>query len=131
MATNKRLEGEIQALKELLARHGIIAPAEVLAPKDLADYIPHGSDAHRVFLGLVVIEDEAQADGRITYHSQTSGALYVLEDEVTPFMQYPDPKQVAGLVLRQKVSALETLPTVPENAPPLWRPVDQVVSGAL
>jgi hypothetical protein len=129
MATNKRLEDEVNALKELLARHGIIAPSEVKAPRDLADYIPHGSEAHGVFLGLIALKDEAEADGRLTYRSPTSDKLYCLEDEVTPFVHYPDPKQVAALVLRQKVSELETLPTVPKDAPPLWRPVDQAVSG--
>jgi hypothetical protein len=130
MATNKQLQAEIEGLRQLLAQHGItdvIRP--VTDPTERADYIAFGSPEHAAFLGLVEIEDvdKAEADGHITYTSPKTGTAYRLEDQVTPFMHYPDPMQVAKLVLQQKVSSFESgPPQVPKDAPPMWEPVDYV-----
>jgi hypothetical protein len=78
---------------------------------------------------LIEVEDvdKAEADGHIVHTSPKTGTVYCLEDQVTPFMHYPDPMQVARLVLQQKVSEFEAgLPPVPEGAPSMWQPVDYV-----
>lgn len=131
MASTKDLEAQVQRLTDTLERLGIRMPAEVaIRPEDRADYIAFGSPEHAAFLGLVELESEDEAAGRITYRSPRTEKLYCLEDEVTPFMHHPDPKQVAGLVLRQKVNELEAgAPEAPADAPPLWVPVDQSISG--
>ena len=125
MTTAKQLEKQVQALTELLEAHGIRQPREsATLPEDRADYIPHGSEQHASFLGLIAVTDAKEADeyGHITYRSPKTNETYRLEDQVTPFMQFPDPMQVARLVLRQKVSSLESGPPAPPpDAPPLKR----------
>lgn len=130
MATNKQLQAQIEELRRVLAQHGItdvVQPA--LDPAERADYIAFGSPEHAAFLGLVEVEDvdKAEADGRIVHTSPRTGKNYRLEDQVTPFMHYPDPMQVARLVLQQKVSSFEAPPPEPPpDAPDIWRPVDFV-----
>lgn len=130
MATNKQLQAELEELRKLLAQHGItdvIQPAT--DPMERADYIAFGSPEHAAFLGLVKVGDvdKAEADGHIVHASPKTGTVYRLEDQVTPFMHYPDPMQVAKLVLQQKVSSFESgPPQVPEDAPPMWKPRDYV-----
>ena len=114
-------------LQRTLEANGIRAPLPpVQRGEDRADYIAFGSDAHAAFLGLVEVTDEAQAGDFLSYKSEKSGKVWRLEDEVTPFMTFPDPRQVAALVLRQKVSTLEAgPPPVPASAPPMWQPADE------
>lgn len=120
MASNKELEAKIQALQHMLEGHGIRLPTETAeTPEERADYIAHGSAEHATFLGLVEVKNGEDTTA-LTYASK--GVTWRLEDEVTAFMHYPDPKQVAALVLRQKVSSFETKPTVPADAPPMGRP---------
>ena len=130
MATTKELQAQIDALTKRLAQMGITLPAETAErPEDRADYIEFGSPEHAAFLGLIEVEDvdKADADGHIVHTSPKTGRVYRLEDQVTPFMHYPDPLQVAQLVLQQKVSSFESgPPQVPEDAPPMWQPVDYV-----
>jgi len=126
MATANQLEKQIQALTELLAAHGIRQPrASAALPEDRADYIPHGSEKHMIFLGLIQVEDVKKAEeeyGYIVYRSPKTGTTYRLEDQVTPYMTFPNPMVVARLVLAQKVSSLESgPPQAPANAPSLWR----------
>lgn len=123
MATNKELEQRIKQLEALLGQFVGRPPEEAVAPEDRADYIAWGSDKHAAFLGLVELESADEADGRIMHTSRQSGRMFCLEDEITPFVHYADPHQVARLTLRQKVSELESaVPAVPEDAPPLWVP---------
>jgi len=127
MATVNELQAQIEQLTKLLARHGIVAPAPAATRPELrADYIPFGSPQHAAFLGLVEVKkDEPNLSDFILYTSPRTGKIYRLEDQVTPFMTFPDPKQVAALVLRQKVSVLEGgPPPASEDAPPMWRPAD-------
>lgn len=124
MATNKELEARIEVLTELLAQHGL-TPQPQVATKvtERGDYVEHGSPAHALALGLVKVNGDSKK--RCTFTSPTTGTTYALEDEVTPFLQYPEPVVVAGLVLEQKVNELELAPVVPADAQPMWRPRDQ------
>lgn len=120
------LQAQVTMLQRTLEANGIRPP---LPPAqrgvDRADYIAFGSDLHAAFLGLIEVQ-EGEAGDFLTYKSEKSGKLYRLEDEVTPFMTFPDPRQVAALVLRQKVSELEAgPPPIPADAPPMWRPADE------
>lgn len=127
MATNKQLEAQLRALQELLEQHGIASPTtEAVQPEDRGDYIEHGSPGHAALLGVVVVEDLAQAEKDGYYVCKDdNGTHYRLEDQVSPYMGYPDPAQIAKLTLRQKVSELEHgKPPRPENAPPMWRPLE-------
>ena len=123
MATNKQLQAELDAIKQLLGRYGITAPRTIAqTPEERADYIGFGTPEHAIFVGLVELEgeDDPQARGRLTHISLNTGRVYMLEDEVTPFMPFPDPMQVAALVLRQKVSEFEKgKPPIYKGAPPL------------
>ncbi len=125
MATNKQLEEQLQEMTQLLEAHGIRQPhAPARALKERADHIEPGSEKHMAFLGLIQVEDmeEAKEYGYITHRSQKTNITYRLEDPVTPFMQYPDPMQVARLVLTQKVSSLESgKAKISADAPPLLR----------
>ena len=126
MATAKQLENQIQALTELLAAHGIRQPREAARlPEDRADHIPHRSEKHMIFLGLIPVKDVKEAEEEydyIVYRSPKTNDTYRLEDQVTPYMTFPNPMQVARLVLAQKVSSFEgDPPKAPANAPPLWR----------
>jgi len=126
MATVNELQAQIEALTKLLAQHGIVAPAPAATRPELrGDYIAFGSPQHAAFLGLVEVKKDEDTTDFITHTSHKTGKVYRLEDQVTPFMTFPDPKQVAALVLRQKVSVLDFgPPPVPEDAPPMWRPAD-------
>ena len=99
---------------------------EAVEPEDRADYVEYGSPTHAALLGIIIVDDLDQAaeDGYYTAKG-SNGTYYRLEDQVSPFMQYPDPAQVAKLTLRQKVSTLESgKPPIPEDAPPMWRPIE-------
>lgn len=126
MASNKELEAKVAQLENILAQYGLLERPRVdVRPEDRLDYIAFGSPEHAQLLGLIVVGDGDNIDGRIVYKSQTTGVVYMLEDEITPYMTFPDPRQVASLVLRQKVSAFESgPPQVPSDAPPMWKPID-------
>jgi len=123
MATVKELEEQLRTLQQTLEAHGIRQPAPAATrPEDRADYFAHGSDKHAAFLGLVPAEP---GDGdHITYTSPRTGRTFRLEDEITQFMTYHDPEKAAQLTLQQKVNELEIEPEVPEDARPIWRPID-------
>ncbi len=122
-AKEKELETKLRDVLMTLEAHGIRKPVErAEKAEDRGDYIEFGSDKHAAFLGLVPAKPGDEE--RITYTSPRTQKTFALEDEVTQFMHYPDPKQVAGLVLQQKVNVLESEPTVPEGAPPMWRPIE-------
>jgi hypothetical protein len=91
-----------------------------------ADYIELGSDKHRAWLGIEVVEsvEVARKQGfNVTYESPKTGKTYRLMDELSGFENRPDPEKAALNVLRQKVSSLESgPPQVPADAPPLWTP---------
>lgn len=135
MPTVKELEAQVAALSEQLAyltqQLGIPAPRTIAErPEDRADYIEFGSPEHAAFLGLVEIEtdglEKSKEDGWIIYQSAKSDRYFRLEDQVTGYITYPDPAQVARLVLQQKVGSLESgKPPIPSYAPSLWVPVDQ------
>lgn len=124
MATTKQLQAQLDEMRQLLAAYGIRAPATGAdGPGKRPDHITFGSPEHAVSLGLVILGEGEEAEGRMTYASRETGRVYCLEDEVTAFMHFPDPKQVAKLTLRQKVAEFEAgSPPVPANAPPLWQP---------
>jgi hypothetical protein len=120
------LQAQVALLQRTLDQNGIRPPLPAIQRgEDRADYIAFGSDQHAAFLGLIKVEEE-QAGEFLTHKSETTGQLWRLEDEVTPFMTFPDPRQVAALVLRQKVSELEAgAPPIPADAPPMWQPADE------
>jgi len=126
MASTKELETKVEQLESILRQYGLLeTPKTDVRPEERADYIEFGSPEHAQLLGLVIADGDADTDERLTYKSQKTGTVYMLEDEVTPYMTFPDPKQVAALVLRQKVSAFESgRPRPPDNAPSLWKPID-------
>ena len=114
----KELRDELRVLK---ARLGIESASVPVSREDRADFIPHGSDGHVAFLGLVPAEPGDE--DHITFTSPRTGRTFRLEDEVTQFMNYHDPEKAAQLTLQQKVNELELVPEVPEDAKPMWRPV--------
>ena len=121
------LEAQVQALQNLLAQHGLVPPAPMREDGKAADYIEFGSLDHAAFLGVVEIADASEAQDYITFTSLSTGKTYRLEDEITGFVNFPSPEKAALLVLRQKVSSLESgPPQVPPGAPPLWRPADMM-----
>ena len=127
MATTKELETRVRQLEALLAQVGLSAEAAPpAAPEERADYIAFGSPEHAAFLGLILLDDEEQAEERVTYRSRATGQLYCLEDERGAMYLCPAGltlREAATIVLREKVSAFESGPvTVPEDAPPMWTP---------
>ena len=121
MATTKQLEQKLRALEAMLASYGIEAEAtSVKKVEDRADFIPHGSDGHVAFLGLVPAEPGDE--DHITFTSPRTGKTYRLEDEIMQFMNFHDPAKAAQMTLQQKVNELELVPEVPEDAKPMWRP---------
>lgn len=121
----KSVNDRLAMLEDQLRRLGIV-PDEPANERPQPDYVQHGSAQHMAMIGLLEVgKDEQHIDGSPVYTSPTTGKTYRLEDPVTPFMSFPDPLQVAQLVLRQKVSVIEGgAPTVPPDAPPLWRPAN-------
>lgn len=132
MATkDSDLQKQINELKEqnrqMAAMMGlsVATPAEDVTER--ADYIEHGSPQHAVFLGLIQVGEQDMEDAKlndyILYESPITGKTWRLEDEISPFTSFPNPEKIARLVLRQKVSSLESgPPTVPADAPPLLVP---------
>jgi hypothetical protein len=124
MARNNDPTAQIEQLKALLARHGI-RDEEAPAPmQDRPDYIPHGSERHATFLGLVIMTDGDEAYHLVEFTSPRTGKKYRLEDEMGAIRHYPgiDPEKAIMLVLQQKVNELEILPTAPVDAPPMFTP---------
>ena len=128
MASTKELEQQLEDLKNILDQHGIRPQRQAAeTPEERADYVAHGSEQHAALLGLVKVDDleAAQERGFYIFTSPETGTSYRLEDQVTPFMTYPDPAQVAKLTLQQKVSEFEAgKPPIAKGAPSLWRPAD-------
>ena len=126
MATNRELESRVKQLEALLAQVGLaVDSASSDLPEDRPDYIAHGSPEHAQFIGLVLLENPEDADGRTVYVSRQTEQMYCLEDEIGVMRFYPgvDPEKAIYTVLRQKVSAFEAgEPPIPENAPTLLVP---------
>lgn len=111
-------------VEEILARHGISLEPE--RTEEQADYIAHGSPQHAAFLGLV--EAKKDDNGDFVTFTSPKGKTYRLNDELGIVRHYPgiDPEKAARIVLRQLVGELENAPTVPDDAPPMWRPRDEM-----
>jgi len=133
MATNKELEKQIKQLQEQnKVMAGLLGLSPAPVSEDVtkrADYIEHGSNQHAIFLGLVEVTEDQMEDAKtndyILYESPNTGKTWRLEDEISPFMAFPDPTKIARLFLRQKVSSLESgRPKVPDFAPPLIVPTN-------
>jgi len=123
MSKFDKLTAEVRELRSLLRQHGIVAPGERPDTTKQHDYVEHGSAQHAQIIGLIEARPEDDTSGYITFKSPQSGRTWRLHDEVTPFMQHANPRQVAELVLRQKVSELDAgQPQVPEGAPSMWQP---------
>jgi hypothetical protein len=119
------LRERLELLERVIAQHGILLPAEEVEPTERPDYIPHGSARHAALLGLVDrAGDPANQQFLAEFTSAKTGTTYRLEDEVDALRHYPgvDPAKACLLVLQQKVNELETAPTVPADAPPMFRP---------
>lgn len=117
------LKEQVQNLTELLRQHGIIAPRSQQEQIKQHDYIEHGSDEHARMIGLVEVLESEDTRDCISYISPKSGRTWRLQDEITPFMHVPNPREIAALTLRQKVSTLDAgAPEIPDGAPPIWQP---------
>ena len=121
-------ESTAQRLERLEARlkaYGISMEPELTEGGKKLDFIEHGSPEHATFLGLV--EAKSDDDGDFVTFTSPKGKMYRLVDELGVVRHYPgtDPEKAARLVLRSKVNELENAPTVPEDAPPMWRPIDE------
>jgi hypothetical protein len=117
---------QVNELKALLRAHGIVMPSE-RDQVEQTDYMGHGSDEHRQFIGLVDVKDDDDVRGYTTFESPHSDKVYRLEDELGVVNLFPgvDPDKAAILMLRQKINELEGgPPEVPANAPLMWRPDD-------
>ena len=122
---------EIQALKEQVERLqqmlGIQAqPAPECAVQP--DYIELGSKEHADFLGLVIVTEDDDTTGFTLFESRVTDVTYRLADELQATQHYPgmDPEKAILLLLRSKVSSLESgPPAVDPSAPSLWVPVDE------
>ncbi len=124
MSKLDELREQVEALQSILAAHGLVPPTPV-NPTGSADYIAHGSPDHATHLGLIEVGDGEEDADFITFKSRETGKTYRLEDEITGFVQYPNPEKAARLVLRQKIGSFESgPPQVPPGAPPLWQPRD-------
>lgn len=129
MSKIEELQQQINGLTALLAQAGITLPQQ--RSEHRPDYIPHGSAQHAVFLGLVEVEDEAEAkaEGYTVYASKQTGKAYRLDDEIGAVSHYPgtDPDKAVLLVLRQKVGSLESgVPQAPAGAPPMFTGGEEV-----
>jgi len=127
MTKIQELEERIAALTTRLAQAGItIEPNQgAVDLTDRSDYIAHGSVEHEALLGLVRCQSEKDEVGRIVYESPKTGIRYMLEDEITPYLNFSDPRQVALLTLRSKVSVIDAGPVkVPDWAEPLHMPIE-------
>lgn len=125
MATSKDLEARIRQLEAVIASVGLAVERTSELPEDRPDYIAHGSPEHAGFIGLVLIDDPEDADGRTVYTSRETNQMYCLEDEIGVLRYYPgiDPDKAVMVVLRQKVSAFEAgVPPIPDKAPTMWTP---------
>ena len=127
MAT--KLQQQIaDGVREALAQLGIQLPGVAQQDEEQLNYIGFGSDEHRAFLGLAIVDENDDPTGFVTYTSKETDVTYRLEDELGVVSHYPgvDPDKAALMVLRQKVNELEGgEPKAPANAPGLWQPVDQ------
>ena len=127
MAT--KLQQQIDAgVRAALAQLGIQLPGATQQDEEQLNFIGFGSDEHRVFLGLTIVDENDDPTGFVTYTSKETNVTYRLEDELGVLVHYPgvDPGKAALMVLRQKVSTLESgEPQPPANSPSLWQPVDQ------
>jgi len=117
------LMSQVSQLRSALEGLGVSFPGRAEPDRGRA-YVEFGSPEHAIFLGLIVLDEKDDPlPGRILYTSPKTGTRYHLEDQVTPFMHYPDPTQVAALVLEQKATEFEAgPPEVPATALPMWRP---------
>lgn len=106
-----------------MRKHGLLPPQAPVGDGRNPDYVPFGSEMHRRLLGLVVVEEGDDVQEFQTYTSKDTGTTYRLDDEISLFERYADPKAAISIVLRQKVAELEAgPPPIPDNAPPLWVP---------
>lgn len=125
MPTNKELEAQVKQLENILKQAGLIVEQRSNLPEDSPDYIAPGSPEHAQFIGLILLDDQEDADGRIVYSSRQTEQLYCLEDERAALHHCPgmDRKDAVYTILREKVSTFENCePVIPENAPSMWTP---------
>jgi hypothetical protein len=114
-------------VRDALASMGFALPGQG-SQNVQTDGVEFGSDEHRQFLGLVVVDENDDPTGYTVYKSRETGITYRLEDEIGVVSLYPgvDPDKAAVIVLRQKINELEAgPPPIPANAPSLWQPVDK------
>ena len=119
------LAQKLARVEAVLAQHGILLePAETGGQQK--DYIAHGSPEHATFLGLV--EAKKDDDGDFVTFTSPKGKTYRLNDELGIVRHFPgmDPAKAARLALRHLVGELEIAPSVPDDAPPMWRPSDGI-----
>ena len=119
-----QLAAQVEALQNVLRQHGIIQDVAPVDTTDLPDHIPHGSGRHAQFLGLVEMQDGDDTPHLAEYTSPGTGRRFRLEDELGSVRYAPGMPmdKAAAIILRQKVNELETAPTVPADAPPMFQP---------
>jgi len=129
--TNKELQKRVEKLEATIARlTGRTSRPEVVPVKERADYIGHGSEKHKLWLGLRDATKEEMEEGR-----DVDG--YMLRD-ITIFGLHVRPEFLKTL-LQQKVSQLTSPvpvfqsmnPLAPNYAPPLWMPDGGLATGVV
>lgn len=120
------LRAQLEQVQALLDAHGIRPAPEIVETTDRPDYIAHGSDKHAMFLGLVEVGKDDKTITLAQYTSPRTGRIFRMEDEMSATQHYPNinPKDAIALVLQQKVNELELAPTVPKDAPSMFRPAN-------
>lgn len=90
------------------------------------DYVAFGSEQHAATLGLEKASPEDIEQAEKAGFGVVEG--YQLADPL-PFMQQDPTGRMEQRVLRSRVTALHSKPTVPENAPPMFVPA--VIDGGV
>ena len=125
-AKEKALEDRLQQVEALLRQAGLTAPpVQSDDPKDRPDYIGYGTPEHATFIGLILVTDPEEADGRTVYTSRQTKQMYCLEDERVALTYCPGMSREDAVytTLREKVGEFEAgEPPISERAPTMWTP---------
>ena len=112
----------IEALEAALRGAGILLPVELPEPTERSDYIPYGSDRHRIWLGLELVKKDYDNTKTkyVLFTSEKTGQVYRLADELTGFDNAHDHDKAVFIELLRRVNVLEgPAPMAPPGATPV------------